>query len=238
MKENILLISSSFVHGSGYLEHMKGTLKSFLDGIEKITFVPFAKEKSEWDSYTEQVQTFFASLNIQVIGLHRADRIPYGEKAIFVGGGNTFRLLTNLQQGDYFGMIQELVASGTKYIGSSAGTNIAGPTIMTTNDMPIMVPPQGFRALSLVPFQINPHYQDPDPKSTHKGETREQRLNEFHQENWTPIIALREGTSLLVRKESSQVTLIGKGGARIFRRGEAVQEVSAGRIEWSTVQAL
>jgi dipeptidase E len=150
-------------------------------------------------------------------------------QALFVGGGNTFRLIDALWRKALVEPIRERVRGGMPYIGSSAGCNVACPTIKTTNDMPIVQPPT-FEALSLTSFQINPHYIDPQPGSTHMGETREQRIAEFHEEHATPVIGLREGAWLLV--EDADVTLYGEGGARVFRRGQPPVEYAAGsRLE-------
>jgi dipeptidase E len=142
--------------------------------------------------------------------------------AIFVGGGNTFRLLKALQDLDLLESIRHNVKSGTPYIGSSAGANVAGPTIKTTKDMPI-VQPRSFDSLGLVPFQISPHYLDPDPASTHMGETQEERILQFLEENETPVVGMREGAWLFI--ENGSVTLKGSSGARIFRCGHAPVEV-------------
>ena len=142
-----------------------------------------------------------------------------------IGGGNTFRLLKALQDLELLEPIRRKVKSGAPYIGSSAGSNVAGPTIKTTKDMPI-VQPRSFDSLGLVPFQISPHYLDPDPNSTHMGETQEERILQFLEENETPVVGIREGAWLLI--ENGAVTLKGKTGARIFRRGQAPVEVTPG----------
>lgn len=145
--------------------------------------------------------------------------------AFFIGGGNTFRLLKALQDLRLIDPIRRRVNSGIPYIGSSAGSNVAGPTIKTTKDMPI-VQPCSFDALGLVPFQISPHYLDPDPTSTHMGETQEERILQCLEENETPVVGLREGAWLLI--EDGSVTLKGSSGARIFRRHRAPIEVTPG----------
>jgi dipeptidase E len=145
-----------------------------------------------------------------------------------VGGGNTFRLLAELHRLGLLDVIRGRVRGGLPYLGVSAGTNVACPTIKTTNDMPIIQPPS-FDALDLVPFQINPHYLDPDPNSTHKGETREDRIREFLEENETPVIGLREGSALLV--DGNSVTLLGEKSARLFRRGAEPVEMESGGID-------
>ena len=144
--------------------------------------------------------------------------------AVFVGGGNTFVLLRDLYDNGLIAPLRERVDSGLPYMGASAGTNIAGMTIGTTNDMPIVCPPT-FDALVLLPFNINPHYLDPDPTSKHQGETRETRINEFHVHNLQPVVALREGTLLMI--EGGRVELIGAPGGRIFRAGAEAEELAA-----------
>ena len=147
--------------------------------------------------------------------------------ALFIGGGNTFRLLKTLQERKLLGPIRERVRGGLTYAGSSAGSVITCPTIRTTNDMPI-VECSSLDALGLIPFQLNCHYLDPDPNSTHKGETREDRLREFHEENETPVVGLREGCALQV--EDDAVTLLGEKTARLFRRGAETIEVAPGKF--------
>ena len=146
-------------------------------------------------------------------------------EAVFVGGGNTFLLLDRLVATGLLDAIAARVRAGMPYVGTSAGTNVAGPTIRTTNDMPIVEPPS-FRAMGLVPFQINPHYVDRDPDSTHQGETREQRLLEYLAVAEAPVVALREGAMLLV--EHDEIWLRGSRGARLYRRGMDPEEVGPG----------
>ena len=146
-------------------------------------------------------------------------------EAIFIGGGNTFRLLKTLYDLDLVDVIRERVMAGVPYIGSSAGSNVAGPTIGTTNDMPIVQPPS-FDALGLVPFQINPHYVDPDPASRHMGETREERIVQFLEENPRPVVALREGA--MIRVDGDSMLLKGSAGGRLFRSGQPAMDLSAG----------
>lgn len=213
----LLLISNSTLFGSGYLDHAEAEIRNFLGDLRRVLFVPFALY--DRDAYALNARDRFKQMGYELTSVHNAaDRFQAvaDTDAIFVGGGNTFRLLKTLYDQSLIEPIRERVAAGMLYIGSSAGSNIAGPTIKTTNDMPIVQPPS-FEALGLVSFQINPHYLDPDPNSKHMGETREKRLQEFLEENDTPILGLREGAMALC--EDGRTLLKGSTGARIFRRG-------------------
>lgn len=222
----LLLLSSSNVHGHGYLDHAEAALRELLQGVQRLLFVPFALH--DHDGYTQRVRERLAPLGLVVDGLHAVDdaTAAVGEaEAIFVGGGNSFRLLTALYRRGLVEPLRARVAAGAPYVGSSAGTNLAGRTIGTTNDMPIVYPPS-FEALALVPFNFNPHYLDPDPGSTHKGETRETRIREFHEEHATPVLGLREPA--ILRRDGDALVLRGEAGARLFRRGEAPAEFAPG----------
>jgi dipeptidase E len=190
--------------------------------------VPFALR--DWAAYTARARERFARAGIEVdaatADVHASGALEKAE-AVFVGGGNTFRLLDRLQRSGLLEIMRRRAMAGMPYLGASAGTNIAAPTIKTTNDMPI-VQPVGFSALGLVPFQINPHYIDADPSSRHMGETREERLREFLEENEIPVLALREGAWL--RVEGDQATVEGTNGARIFRQGAEPAEVAPGAV--------
>lgn len=213
----VLLISNSTLHGSGYLDHAEAEIRDFLGDVKRVLFVPFALY--DRDAYAATARERFGKMGYELSSVHTAvDPVQAiaDTDAIFVGGGNTFRLLKTLYDRELLAPIRERVAAGMPYIGSSAGSNIAAPTIKTTNDMPIVQPPW-FDALGLVSFQINPHYLDPDPNSKHMGETREKRIQEFLEENDTPVLGLREGA--IARCESASITLKGSTGARIFRRG-------------------
>jgi len=218
----LLLISSSNVHGYGYLDHPEPAIRAFLGAGRRVAFVPFALR--DHAAYTAKIRERLARMDLEVVSTDHLDAAD----AIFVGGGNTFRLLKTLYERDLLSPIRDRVRAGLPYLGSSAGTVIAAPTMMTTNDMPVVEPPS-FNALALVPFQINPHYLDPDPQSTHKGETREERIREFLEENETPVVGLREGSTL--RVENDTTTLLGEKTARIFRRGEEAVEAAPGEIE-------
>lgn len=220
----LLLISSSLVHGLGYLDHAEAELRDFLGATRRLLFVPFAQ--ADHEGYTARVRERFAALEIEVEGLHAAadpQAAIAGADAMFVGGGNTFCLLAELQRRALLAALRARVMAGAAYIGSSAGTNLAGLTIGSTNDMPV-VWPSGLQALALLPFNLNPHYLDPDPRSTHMGETREARIREFHEHNPQPVLGLREPAML--RREGDALNLRGAGGARLFRRGEAPAEVA------------
>jgi dipeptidase E len=223
----LLLISSSSVHGYGYLDHSEPEIRRILEGVRRVAFVPFALK--DRDAYTEKVRERLTRMDVaEVVQVDGPAEIDSAD-AVFVGGGNTFRLLKELYERKLMTPIRERVRDGLPYIGSSAGTNLAGPTIKTTNDMPIVQPPS-FEAFGFVPFQINPHYLDPEPGSTHQGETREERIREFLEENDTPVVALREGTMLRVEEQAT--TLIGIRNARLFRSGAYPLEIEPGsRIE-------
>ena len=224
----VLLVSNSTVHGGGYLDHVAGELADFLGaGARRVAFVPYALRDRA--GYAAKLRERLALLGLEVDavdgGAERARAAVAGADAVFVGGGNTFRLLKALHEEGLVAAIRARVAAGMPYVGSSAGSNVACPTIRTTNDMPIVEPPTS-AALGLVPFQLNPHYQDPDPSSKHMGETREQRIAEFHEEHATPVLGLREGA--WVRVEGSEAVLGGRNGARLFRRGREPEELATG----------
>lgn len=224
---NLLLLSNSTAPGRGYLDHALEAIDTCLGATRELVFVPFALLDHE--GYTETVRTALARVGIGVRGAHegRPDDAIRSAPAVFVGGGNTFRLTKALHDLELIGPLQELAHSGRPYLGSSAGTNIAAPTLMTTNDMPI-VEPSSFRTLGLVPFQINTHYLDPDPESTHQGETREERIVQFLEDNAVPVLGLREGTWLRMAREGS-CHLGGLGvGARLFRRQCPPREYAPG----------
>lgn len=221
----LLLLSNSATYGQPYLSHALEAIAAHLSGRKHLLFVPYAL--ADHDGYTATVAEAMRSIGIAVDGLHShpdpASAVSSAE-AVFVGGGNTFRLLRRLRRAGLLGPLRDRVRDGVAYLGSSAGTNLACPTIRTTNDMPIL-DPGGFGALGLIPFQINPHYLDPDPASTHQGETRAQRLTEFCEENDVPVLAMREGAWLQVNGEVA--TLSGTNGAVLFYRGHEPAELLA-----------
>lgn len=223
--KRILLASTSTVYGGTYLSYLQDELMDFFTGIDEILFVPYARPSGiTHDEYTQIARQFFNRVGKRVVGLHTfADpkKAIRQAKAIFTGGGNTFVLVNQLYGLEMMDVLREAVENGTLYMGTSAGSNIAGQTMQTTNDMPIVYPPS-FKTLGLVPFNINPHYLDPDPQSKHKGETRETRIKEFHVFNDTPVIGLREGSWL--RVEDEKVSLKGDLTVRIFLKGQEPYE--------------
>ena len=224
----LLLVSNSTVYGRGYLDHCAEAIASFLGtSITRVLFIPYAL--FDRDAYAAKARGRFQEMGFGLDSVHEAAGGPIRAveeaEALFIGGGNTFRLLDSLWRLELIEPIRRRVLSGMPYIGSSAGSNVACPSIRTTNDMPIVEPPS-FAALNLLPFNINPHYQDPSAGSTHMGETREERIAEFHEENAQPVVGLREGAWLLV--EDSSVSLQGANGARVFRRGKVPTELLSG----------
>ena len=224
--KRVLLISNSTLYGSGYLDHAESEIRSFLASVTRVLFVPFALY--DRGAYAALARDRFQKMGFELESIHTAVDVHEAvnsAQTIFIGGGNTFRLLKALYDTDVLELIRRRVSDGMPYIGSSAGSNVAGPTIKTTKDMPIVQPPS-FEALALVPFQISPHFLDPDPNSTHMGETQEERILQFLEENDTPVAALREGAMVLVQNNST--TLKGSSGARIFRKGQDPVEVRPG----------
>lgn len=226
----LLLISTSTVFGTRYLEHAFPHLRNFFLDTPRVLFIPHALR--DRDGYLARARPAFAEIGCELDSLHEVPdpraAIERAE-AIFCGGGNTFRLLATLCAMDVLTVIRRRAMQGLLYAGASAGANLACPTIKTTNDMPIVEPPS-FDALGLVSFQINPHYVDPDPGSTHMGETRETRIREFLEENDTPVVGLREGA--ILRVDGDAVDLTGVAGGRVFRRGREPIDVEPGvRLE-------
>lgn len=216
--KKLLIASTSTVHGKGYLEYILPELSEFFKGIHEILFIPYARPSGlSHDDYTAKVQEAFEKINIKVKGIHEFNNpidAVNNAKGIFTGGGNTFLLVFELYDHKLMSTIKNVVENGTPYFGTSAGSNVAGLTMQTTNDMPIIYP-KSFITFGFVKFNINPHYLDPDLNSTHMGETRETRINEYHTINNTPVLGLREGSWLEVN--GSKVVLKGKLFARLFQ---------------------
>ncbi|GHE82759.1 dipeptidase PepE [Thalassotalea profundi] len=233
-KKELLLLSSSRVGSTDYLAHALPMIKSHLADIDTVLFIPYAGVTINNDQYTQMVENALSSINVAVEGIHQYDdqvNAIETAQAIIIGGGNTFRLLEQLYNHDLIRTIKAKVEQGTPYIGWSAGSNVAGLSIKTTNDMPI-VEPKSFNALALVNFQINPHYTDYTPPN-HNGETREQRLQEFMVLSPdTLIVGIVEGTAL--QYKNSTITLLGNskdsngyifkaGNKRTIKIGDTIQ---------------
>lgn len=221
----LLLCSSSTVHPLGYLEYCKDDIAEFFSGCTNLIFISYARPGGvSLENYSLVAKKGFENAGLNINGIEEfedlADAITNCD-GIFTGGGNTFLLLKTLYETGLIAPIRDRVNSGLRYMGTSAGSNVAGPSIKTTNDMPIVYPPS-FDSLNLVPFNINPHYLDPDTNSTHKGETRETRIKEYHFHNDNIVVGLREGSILKI--QNSDVTLIGKPTLRIFEKGKEPKE--------------
>lgn len=216
--KNLILASTSTLHGQEYLEYLLPEIKTHFSHCEEILFIPFARPGGiSHEEYTSLVAKAFKKVELEVKGIHEFENAAEAvakAQGIFTGGGNTFLLVQQLYAHELLLPLQNAIFEGTPYLGTSAGTNIGGLTMKTTNDMPIVYPPS-FKTLGFVPFNINPHYLDPDPGSTHKGETRETRIKEFHQFNNQPVVGLREGSWLEVKGDD--ILLKGELSARIFK---------------------
>lgn len=225
--KKMIIASTSTVHGKGYLEYILPELEKHFKGISEILFVPYARPSGlTHDQYTETAQKAFEKIGIKVRGVHTFENTAEAiknAKGIFTGGGNTFLLVKELYKYNLISAIQQAVKNGTPYFGTSAGSNITGPTIQNTNDMPIIYPPS-FNTLNLIHFNINPHYLDPDPNSTHMGETRETRINEYHTINTIPVLGIREGS--WVEVIGDKVTLRGALHARLFEQNKKPVELA------------
>jgi len=224
----MIIASTSTVYGSGYLEYLLPELKIFFKDTSTILFVPYARPSGlSHDAYTAKAKNAFSKININVVGIHEFENPKQAidsAEGIFVGGGNTFVLVNELYKQDLLNTISTAVNNGLPYLGTSAGSNICGLTMQTTNDMPIVYPPS-FTTLGLIPFNLNPHYLDPDLTSTHKGETRATRIKEFHAFNNIPVLGLREGSWLLVKNNS--IILKGNFSARCFTSDGKPKELTS-----------
>lgn len=227
----MIIASTSTIHGSEYLEYLLDDIDQLYNNIEEIVFIPYARPSGiSHDEYTDLVENALTPLGICVRGLHEFENPIEGltqAKGIFTGGGNTFLLVKMLHELGLMSVLTNRVEAGTPYLGTSAGSNITGPNMKTTNDMPIVYPPS-FEATGLIPFNINAHYLDPDPSSTHKGETRETRIKEFHKFNKQTVIGLREGSWLSVK--GSEIKLKGSLSARVFEQEKKPYELAVNSV--------
>ncbi|MDR2238025.1 MAG: dipeptidase PepE [Chryseobacterium sp.] len=226
---NIILASTSTIFGGEYLEYLREELIQLYKGIDEIIFIPFARPGGiSHDDYTAKARAFFETLGIKVKGLHEFDNKTEAlndAKGYFTGGGNTFLLVKTLHEEGLMNVLKSNVEKGKAYLGCSAGSNIGGQNMKTTNDMPIVYPPS-FDCMGLVPFNINPHYLDPNPDLKHNGETRETRIKEFLTQNDIKVVGLREGN--WIRRISDTITVEGSELTRIFEKGKEPYEIEAG----------
>ena len=227
--KNLIIASTSTLHGGHYLEYLLPELSVHFEHCKTILFIPFARPGGiSHEEYTANAASAFAKINKEVKGIHEFEdfsKAISNAEGIFTGGGNTFLLVTQLYKNKIMTVLSETVKSGTPYLGTSAGSNICGLTMQTTNDMPIIYPPS-FITLGLIPFNLNPHYLDPDLQSKHMGETRETRINEFHAFNNVPVLGLREGSWLAVKE--GKTTLKGNLTARLFMPNQTPVEIESG----------
>ncbi|MGO4770648.1 dipeptidase PepE [Flavobacterium sp. W22_SRS_FK3] len=226
--KNIIIASTSTLHEGSYLGYLLPILQSHFKNCKSILFIPYARPGGiSHDEYTQKVASAFQTINISVKGIHEFENPETALKnahGIFTGGGNTFLLVTQLYRNNIMQLLSEMVKNGTPYLGTSAGSNICGLSMQTTNDMPIIYPPS-FQTLGLISFNLNPHYLDPDLQSKHMGETRETRIKEFHAFNTIPVIGLREGSWLEVKGE--KITLKGNLSARLFQQNQEPKELES-----------
>lgn len=231
MKKNFILASTSTLSGGNYLEYLRQPLKELFQAVDTITFIPFARPGGiTLDEYTQKAAAFFQTINKRVVGLHtfqnQAEAVKEAE-AFFTGGGNTFLLVKTLHEEGLMDKIGEQVKAGKPYLGCSAGSNIGGLNMKTTNDMPIVYPPS-FDCIGLVPFNLNPHYFDGPLAENYAGETRDTRIREFLTQNDTSVIGLREGNWL--RGKSGSLSIQGTEKTKIFQQNQEPFEVETGYV--------
>jgi len=229
--KNIILASTSSLFGQEYLAYIKPELIGLFEGADEIIFIPYARPGGiSHEEYTAKAAAFFSSIGKKVVGLETFNNpvtaLQSGQ-AFFTGGGNTFLLVKTLWEKDLMNALKAEAEKGKPYLGTSAGSNIGGLSMQTTNDMPIVYPPS-FQAMGLVPFNINPHYLDPDPHSKHNGETRETRILEFLSQQNTPVVGLREGS--WIRAKNNKITTEGAFSSRIFEAGKSPYELAPGSV--------
>jgi len=227
--KNLIIASTSTLHGGNYLDYLLPTLEQHFSNCETIVFIPYARPGGiSHEEYTNKVQLAFSQIGKKVLGLHTFENTIEAIKnaqGIFTGGGNTFLLVSQLYENNIMETLVQAIAKGVPYLGTSAGSNITGISMQTTNDMPIIYPPS-FNTLGAIPFNLNPHYLDADWQSKHMGETRETRIKEYHVFNSIPVLGLREGSWLDVK--GNQIILKGNLTARLFRQNQEPQELEPG----------
>lgn len=226
--KNLLLASTSTLHGSDYLEYLLPELKLHFKNCKTILFIPYARPSGiSHEEYTQKTALVFTKININIKGIHEFENPALAiQKAegIFTGGGNTFLLVSQLYYNKIMTVLKETLEKGTPYLGTSAGSNIGGLSMQTTNDMPIVYPPS-FQTLGLIPFNLNVHFLDANLQSTHMGESRETRINEFHQFNTFPVLGLKEGSWLEIK--NGKIILKGNLSAKLFRKNSTPIEIAA-----------
>lgn len=236
---HLIIASTSTVYNGKPLDYIMETLASLFKETDNILFIPYARPSGiSHDDYTSKIQNAFKNIGKSVVGIHEFENpveVIKQAKGIYVGGGNTFVLVNQLYKNNCLNALKQAVDNGTPYLGTSAGSNICGLTMNTTNDMPIVYPPS-FKTLGFVPFNINPHYLDPDINSKHMGETRETRIKEFHKFNTQPVVGLREGSWLEVKGNTIQ--LCGALHARIFEYNSEAYEIESGTYLGSTQKVV
>lgn len=227
--KNLIIASTSTLYGGAYLEYILPELEILFSGCHTVLFVPYARPGGiSHDDYTAKVAEALSKIGKKIKGLHEFDdpvKAVADAEGFFTGGGNTFVLVNALYRNNVMAPLRTAILNGTPYLGSSAGSNITGLTMQTTNDMPIVYPPD-FRTLGMIPFNLNPHYLDADLQSKHMGETRETRIKEFHAHNTIPVLGLREGSWLDVKGDT--ILLKGELNARLFRQGREAEELKPG----------
>ena len=224
--KNLIIASTSTIHNGTYLSYLLDEIAALFSETEEVLFIPYARPSGlSHDEYTKVAADAFSKINKQVVGLHTFDdpiEAIKNTKGVFVGGGNTFVLVSQLYKNNVMQVLREAIFKGLPYLGTSAGSNICGITMGNTNDMPIAYPPS-FKTLGVISFNINPHYLDPDPTSKHMGETRETRIKEYHSQNTIPVVGIREGSWLAVKGDT--ITLRGTLTARIFEQKKEPYEL-------------
>ena len=226
--KNLLLASTSTLHGSDYLEYLLPELKQHFTHCKTILFIPYARPSGiSHEEYTEKTALAFAKIKLNIRGIHEYENpveAIQNAEGIFTGGGNTFLLVNELYRNKIMIPLKETLEKGVPYLGTSAGSNISGLSMQTTNDMPIVYPPS-FQTLGLIPFNLNVHFQDADTQSKHMGESRETRINEFHQFNNFPVLGLKEGSWLEIK--ANKIVLKGNLSAKLFRKNETPIDIAA-----------
>ncbi len=231
MKRNMLLASTSTVFGSPYLSYLLDEIESLFAGVRQVLFIPYARPGGmTCDEYTAEARKVFLEMGKGLSGIHEHGNPEHSlmqAEAVFAGGGNTFVLLHSLLENGLMGLLRDKILSGMPYLGTSAGSNICGPGIKTTNDMPIVYP-RSFEALGVIPFNINPHYLDPVEGLEHMGETRETRIKEYLVFNDIPVLGMREGAWLRIR--DGRISLSGNADSRWFEPGKTPVELPPGTL--------